>query len=563
MNKKDLKIEKIVQLYELLQKCNDFGIDMTNVLKKIKHIINTISGNEINIALIGSFSDGKTSAIAGLMGQVLSNMKIASDESSDEIIVYQHDFLGKHFRIIDTPGLFGTKEKEIDGANVRFSELTIRFLSEAHIVIYVCNAINPLKDSHVDTIKYIMKDLKKLDSSIFVINKMDDAGYLLSDEEDYQLGAEIKTNALKDRLKESLNLSDKELEQLNIVCIAADPKRKGVENWLNSDPDVYFKRSRIDNLQQLLKEVVKNCNKEELQDNVAYASMKDVLSNVDKDIESVMLPSSKMLVKLQDNSDELSSDINILKRDLDDAKVQMVNELDILQKNVIDKIKDAGVQTIGSVIQDELGVEKDGVTLYKLERNINMILSNCVNSNNIKIENKRIRIEQRLDAESNWVKGKIKEGAKYIGKIKVDANMVKAGRDIFAKGHKFKPWGAVKMGEKMTKFLGRAGVVIAVAVEAYEWFKSYKNAKQLDEIKKQLIDDINGIFATIARSFSDQDAYYNEYAPQYIQLRKVLKERENEIAELKNKLAKLEELKENLRSWSKDASYVDFEEFVL
>ena len=407
-----------------------------------------------------------------------------------------------------------------------------------------------------------MKDLKKLDSSIFVINKMDDAGYLLSDEEDYQRGTETKTNTLKDRLEKSLNLSDKELEQLNIVCIAADPKRKGVESWLNSNPDLYFKRSRIGNLQQLLKEVITNCNKEELQDNVEYASVKDVLSNVDKDIEKVLLPSSKMLAKLQDNSDELSSDINILKRDLDDAKVQMVNELDILQKNVVDKITDAGFQTISSVIQDELGVEKDGVTLYKLERNINMILSSCVNSNDIKIKNKRIQIEQRLDAESNWVKGKIKEGAKYIGKIKVDANMVKAGRDIFANGYKFKPWGAVKMGEKITKFLGRAGVFIAFAVEAHEWIKSFKNAKQLDEIKKQLIDAINDIFADIAKSFVNQEVYYNKYASQYIQLKRMLTERENDIAKLKNKLAKLEELKGNLRSWSKDANYVDFEEIV-
>ena len=224
MANKDKIVAKFNVLRELVQRGETLGINVKDILKKIDNVFETISSGEINIALVGSFSDGKTSAIAGLLGEVLSNMKIAPDESSDEINVYCYQAFGKKFRIVDTPGLFGTKEKEIEGENVRFSDITTKYLSEAHIVIYVCDAQNPLKDSHVNTIKHIMCDLHKLESSIFVMNKMDDAGFDLTDESDFRRGKEIKIATLKQRLKESLNLSDNEVDSLNIVCIAADPK---------------------------------------------------------------------------------------------------------------------------------------------------------------------------------------------------------------------------------------------------------------------------------------------------------------------------------------------------
>ena len=42
-------------------------------------------------------------------------MKIDNDESSDELTIYRPKDLKKGFKIIDTPGLFGTKEREING----------------------------------------------------------------------------------------------------------------------------------------------------------------------------------------------------------------------------------------------------------------------------------------------------------------------------------------------------------------------------------------------------------------------------------------------------------------
>lgn len=161
------------------------GLDLSDVKSKIQSIKSMVNDGIIRIVLLGSFSDGKTTAVAGLLGRLDDSMKIDSDESSDELTVYRPDGLKEGFEIVDTPGLFGSKEKEVDGRMVKFSKITEKYISEAHIVIYVCDAVNPLKDSHVPIIKKVLRDFGKLDSTIFVINKMDEAGYDMTDESDY------------------------------------------------------------------------------------------------------------------------------------------------------------------------------------------------------------------------------------------------------------------------------------------------------------------------------------------------------------------------------------------
>ena len=63
------------------------GVEMMPGLKsyldKIDSIINTLNDGEISVVLLGSFSDGKTSVVAGLLGRLEDNMKIDNDESSD------------------------------------------------------------------------------------------------------------------------------------------------------------------------------------------------------------------------------------------------------------------------------------------------------------------------------------------------------------------------------------------------------------------------------------------------------------------------------------------------
>lgn len=559
MEKENNIFSRFNRLREIIQNGSSMGIELTSVLKKINNVLDTINSGEINIALIGSFSDGKTSAIAGLFGEVLSNMKIAADESSDEISIYRYNALGKNFRIVDTPGLFGTKEKEIEGKEVRFSDITTKYLSEAHVVIYVCDAVNPLKESHAGTIRHIMRDLGKLDSSIFVINKMDEAGYDLTDEADFKRGKEIKIATLKERLKESLNLTGKETDDLHIVCIAADPKGKGIENWFAKMQDYLF-RSHITDFKETLDKVVSRCDKENMNSNVEKASVIEIVKEADESIDNTYLPCKSSLARLKEDSMEMNVNMDIMHAELVNSRNLMIKRLDDLKNDILHKIDGADINTIRSIIQDDLGVQGDTVTMYILERNINMILSDCSENNKVSISVNSVKITKKIEEESAWIEEQVRKGVQLLGKTQIDENMVGETCKVLANTYKFKPWEAIKVSEKLAKWLGRAGIAISVALEVWEWVKEYKNVCEYSELKKELLSTINDAFADVARTFGSDGDYYSNYAPNYIALKESLKKRDEEILLLENQIAQYKELKEKLSSWSKDAEYIDFEE---
>lgn len=559
MEKENNIFSRFNRLREIIQKGSSMGIELTGVLKKINNVLDTINSSEINIALIGSFSDGKTSAIAGLFGEVLSNMKIAADESSDEISIYRYNALGKNFRIVDTPGLFGTKEKEIEGKEVRFSDITTKYLSEAHVVIYVCDAVNPLKESHAGTIRHIMRDLGKLESSIFVINKMDEAGYDLTDEADFKRGKEIKIATLKERLKESLNLTGKEADDLHIVCIAADPKGKGIENWFAKMQDYLF-RSHITDFKETLDKVVSQCDIENMNSNVEKASVIEMVKEADESIDNIYLPCKSSLARLKEDSMEMNVNMDIMHAELVNSRNLMIKRLDDLKNDILHKIDGADINTIRTIIQDDLGVQGDTVTMYILERNINMILSDCSENNKVSISVNSVKISKKIEEESAWIEEQVRKGVQLLGKTQIDENMVGETCKVLANTYKFKPWEAIKVSEKLAKWLGRAGIAISVALEVWEWVKEYKNVCEYSELKKELLSTINDAFADVARTFGSDGDYYSNYAPNYIALKESLKKRDEEILLLEDQIAQYKELKEKLSSWSKDAEYIDFEE---
>jgi len=171
---KTVVVEKLIQLEGLLEDLSSLGMNVDDGFEKIKSALISIDSDVLKIALLGAFSDGKTSVIASWLGHIMADMNIDINESSDRIAIYKPEGLPEKCEIIDTPGLFGDKEKNIDGSQVMYSDLTKRYISEAHIVLYVVDATNPLKESHNDIVKWVLRDLNKLSSTIFVINKMDE-----------------------------------------------------------------------------------------------------------------------------------------------------------------------------------------------------------------------------------------------------------------------------------------------------------------------------------------------------------------------------------------------------
>ncbi len=546
------RLQQLESLKDLLSEGTKYMPDLNVYRDKIDSIESTIKSQEISIVLLGSFSDGKTSAIAGLLGRLEDNMKIDNDESSDELTVYRPSDLKKGFKIIDTPGLFGTKEREIDGRQVKFSQITERYISEAHILIYVCDAVVPLKDSHVEVLRRILRDYGKLDNTVFVINKMDEAGYDLLDESDFSNGCRIKRENLIERLRNTIGLTPDEENRLRVVCIAADPKGKGLKYWFTKIDD-YYNRSHINDLRKNVNEIVEQTESSELLNSAAIASINDVLNGLGDAIDQTSIPISRALAQIKRDIPEIEEDRQQLKNELTISKNQLRDAINNIKNDALIEIRGASMETLDDVISCQLGEQDGKVSFYVFLDKLNSQTEQCCEANTSSIDAAAVNLGKKFERQEKMLGEAVKYGAERLKNVNISGEQVKAIRDVIAKNHKFKPWGAIKLGENLTKYMKRVASVLTVGLEIYGWIKSHKEQKKFEETKQLLINAVNDIVASIFESIKSDEEYYKNYAPSYLELCNRIEERDIEINTLEKQMQDLESYRNNIDNWKKSA----------
>ena len=545
MKKQRLK-EALSGLEQLLDEGQRLGLDLTDAAQKLRSVVQASEDETIRIVLLGSFSDGKTSAIAGLLGRLEDSMKIDPDESSDELKIYRPKDLKDGFEIVDTPGLFGTKEKETDGQTMRYSEITERYISEAHIVIYVCHAVVPLKDSHKEIIRLVMRDFGKLDCSIFVINKMDEAGTDMLDADDYAEMAAIKKKNLTQRLSDTIHLTPEEEAGLRIACIAADPKGKGLAHWF-ARPDDYMRRSHIGLLRDYITEITEKKDATALRENKNIAAVKDAMMQVEKEIFERERLLSADLERSQEAMKEIKSELQLMKKDVEEARRIMSDRFRALFEGITTDIDSATAKSISQVIEQRLGF-KDGEVGFILERDVNQILQDCSEANNLQVSSVHVDKLQELFASQNKAMQRmLKIGGASLGKVTISGGMIKSARNVLAKGFKFKPWGAVKLAKNITTAAGWIGTTITALSEAYDIYKQRKQEKELAELKSQLKGMLADMQADIYAQFNDNESYYKNFAPSFLEMQQHAEEMQEAVDRIRKQTERLHDYGERLR----------------
>lgn len=554
--------KKMQELDIILQEGEKLGLNLQEVYKKVAHVQETISDEKIKIVLLSSFSDGKTTIIAALNEQIENNMKIDSDESSDEIIVYHPQGLAKDFEIMDTPGLFGSKEKEVEGEAIRFSEITERFISEAHIILYVCDAVTPLKESHASFIEKVMRQYNKLPSTIFVINKMDEAGYDLLDEKDFQRGVAIKTENLVKRLKDTIDLTDAEAEELNIVCIAADPKGKGLTKWFERLED-YKKRSHIDDLRACIDRIIDSCDKELLHKSVELATMTDIADMLSQNITAVSQSIGETIKERTIVINDSKSELALLKSDLNNARKLMSDRLNELKNGIFAELDAIAMEDLNSFIEQKIGVEENGISFYIFNNEVNQIIRECSEGNNVALHEHAQLIDQKISSMKQFAIDGLKSGTKFIKNINISGETVKAVRDVVCKSFKFKPWGAIKLASKVNKVMPAIGVIIDGAFAWYERKQDDKRRQEFEKNKKTIKDAINKTIANIFATFSDDEKYIQNYAPSYEHINQEIESMVSDNNRMLENQEKLDQYNTRIINWLRNnAEDVEYEEVM-
>ncbi len=238
--------ENLKKLLDFVHAGEKYGIKVEDSLKdKIRNAIKDVSGQKLKVALVGGFSCGKTSIAAAWIERLDKSMKIDHKESSDAVKIYNID---NEMELVDTPGLYGFKQKEHDNGKIeRYKDITKKYISEAHLILYALNPSNPIKESHKDDLNWLFRTLNLLSRTIFVISRFDEEADI-EDEEYYNKRFKIKKENIQNRLNDLISLSEKEKEGLIIVAVAANPFDLGVEHWLEYKEE-FQKLSHIKTLQ--------------------------------------------------------------------------------------------------------------------------------------------------------------------------------------------------------------------------------------------------------------------------------------------------------------------------
>ena len=535
---KQFKVEKqaatatLLKLQEVLEDLGSIGIDVAEDLKKIASAIGAIESDVLRIALLGAFSDGKTSVIAAWLGRIMADMKIEMDESTDQLAIYKPEGLPDRCEIVDTPGLFGDKEKTVNGEAVMYEDMTKRYISEAHLILYVVDATNPLKESHSVIAKWVLRDLNKLTSTVFVINKMDEVTDL-TEQALFDEQAAIKKDALKFKLQRAANLTPDEIARLNIVCLASNPNGRGLEFWFGK-PEQYESRSRINDLKVVTGHILQANIHEVL---IAKTGLDVVRDVVGKKIALAQAQLKELKVYEQQNREEctrIREDIRQGRGEVKRLAGELFNELEAVEKQTLGRLRPLSLENLRGFLDDELGYTEEGAG-YKLNLKIKTAVDRFFSQSSSVTSRISLDIGRQLSSSESFLDSISETTLKSMGGAlksvstlnpAVIKGAIFAARDVLGTvtgvAVKFKPWEATKLAGTISKWAGPAGAVFSLGADVYKAYKANELEQELKQAKEAIASVIKGSFKDIYDLLSDDEKMFSFFAPQLQEFEKIV-----------------------------------------
>ncbi len=482
--------ENLKKLLDFIHTGEKYGIHIEESLKdKIRNAMENVTDQKLKVALVGGFSEGKTSIAAAWIERLDESMKIAHQESSDAVKIYDID---NEMELVDTRGCLGSKKKNTIAANIeRYKDITKKYVSEAHLILYALNPSNPIKESHKDDLNWLFRTLNLLSRTIFVISRFDEEADI-EDEDDYNKRFKIKKENIQNRLNDLISLSEKEKEGLSIVAVAANPFGEGLEYWLEHKEE-FQKLSRIKTLQDAtqkkIKEnggkltIIEEAKKSVIQD-VIYRQM-PLAKKEQQEIKREMEYLNKAIEKRRKDLQNLNSEIS-------QARINLKEFITRYFSDLIAQVSDTSLETFNDFAMREIGDE--GI-------NIETRVQNAFERETQGIFNEIAKIETGFNADRSF----FEKHAGALGKIGINflnqsgfinATNIKLARDgIAAVGKlvgvdlafKFKPWGAVKLASNVNKALP----LIGIAFEAWDSYNKYQKEQELEKTKKEMVSNFD------------------------------------------------------------------------
>lgn len=549
---------KALNVLELLSGFIKEGLDLgvrihPDLQKKLQNARRDISDEKLKIALIGGFSEGKTSIAAAWLEELdKKSMNISQQESSSEVAVY--NFRDK-VQIIDTPGLFGFKEKmNASTAEIeKYKDITKRYVSEAHLVLYVMNSTNPIKESHTDDLKWLFKTLNLLPRTVFVLSRFDEVADV-EDELDFQDKFNVKRASVINRLGDVLELTPQELQEISLVAVAANPFDLGISHWL-AHIDEYRQLSRVGELQlatQLKMEV----------NGGALALANETKKSIIADVMTKQLPAAQEAYDvLKREAERITVIQNNQSRELDKIGANITNAKVKLRGRVLRhfedlqlQVRNVGMETFTAFLHREIGNEG-----CLIGQKVQEIFNDEVQSISSDLNRVQLDVNTEIQHFDNLVTSLGKKGVSYLAKPGVINNQtVLMARDGVVSVAKtigvdiggflnFKPWGATKLANG----LGSALAVVGIALEAWDSYKEKERQEAFQRTTAQMILDLQKQSKEVV-ALIDGPNFHEKFFPALGALK-------GQLDQINAEMVRVEEQHTRFRHWYDSGKIIDVE----
>jgi len=561
---KQAALATLDEMAGIIAEFDELGIDTSEDIAKLRSATEAVQSDVLRIALLGAFSDGKTSVVAAWLGRVMEDMKIDVDESSDQLSTYRPEGLPGECEIIDTPGLFGDKEKTVDGMHVMYEDVTKRYISQAHLVFYVVDATNPLKESHSAIARWVLRDLNKLSSTIFIINKMDEVTDL-TESSLFEQQATIKKKNLTEKLQRAASLSEDEIARLNIVCIASNPNGRGLDYWFDK-PGHYEARSRIGDLKAVTGSILKSNVANEL---IAKTGLDVVRDLMQQKLAHAGIELEKLSAFEKQNREEaqrIRQDIDSGRGEVKGLGSELFKELTSMEARLLGQLRPLALEDIRAYLEDEIGYSGEDIG-YKLNLKIKVAVDRIFSQSSAVTNRISLDIQRQLDSSESFLDamadGTMKSvGGALKGVSKLDPATIKAtifaARDVLKQvtgiAIKFKPWEASKLAGTMSKWAGPVGALISLGTDVYSTYKAHEQEQKLSEIKKDITAAIKSAFKDIYDLLADDGKMLAFFAPQLKEFEKVMTTLADSAENIRSNRDKVVHIEQRLNSLALGAS---------
>ncbi|MGL2837095.1 LeoA/HP0731 family dynamin-like GTPase [Helicobacter pylori] len=547
--------ENLKKLLDFIHTGEKYGIHIEESLKdKIRNAMENVADQKLKVALVGGFSEGKTSIAAAWIERLDESMKIDHKESSDEVKIYNID---DEMELVDTPGLFGFKEKITDSGKIeRYKDITKKYISEAHLILYALNPSNPIKESHKDDLNWLFRTLNLLARTIFVISRFDEEADI-EDEEDYNKRFKIKKENIQNRLNDLIFLSEEEKENLIIVAVAANPFDLGFEHWLKHQEE-FQKLSHIKALQDATQKKIKeNGGKLTIIEEAKKSVIQDVIHRQMPLAKKEQQEIKREMEYLDKTLEKRRKEIQDLNGEISQARIHLREFITRYFSDLISQVSGTSLETFNDFVIREIGDK--GI-------NIDTRVRNAFERETQGIFNEMAKIGTTFNADmSSFEKhagtfGKI--GIKLLEQSKfINATNIKLTRDgIVAVGKfvgidlalKFKPWGAVKLAGNLNKALP----LIGLAFEAWDSYNKYRKQQEFEKAKEEMKSNFNNQKQEILDLINDETRFKQTCFPMALEL-------EETIQACEENVRKTQECAQGLEKWIQTGEdFIKGEDFI-